>query len=791
MNIRICICTVAVFSLFLSACHSRNDKDDQRYTWSSDAPLTIPYRVRIQKAERGNLLRNPSFENGRTFNLDSNKTSFVLDGWQQVGNHVEWVDVRNDSTYEANEAYSGFRAIKVKRKTSYETDEQGEGVISEFVKVIPGNYQLSLYARIENAFPQKARMGTRMYDGIDIRLQFFDRNKMPVKSHISYPFAGQIIDASFKGLSFANFEEIISFKWGKVIGKSAYFPFQEGDIPSSSQYVKVFIGLKAHGTLWIDSISFTYTGRNFSVAEKMQAYMDTAFSTPLTIIPEPKKLKRMESVVYYKPEFDADLLPVIIVHDDAGDLVMNAARLIQENFRQGILKSNDSKKEIPEIRILRAGSAAGYEGALLIISIGQTPLMNTYEGSAPAHEIKGHPQGYYIFSPVDKPNLVLVNANSETGLYYAALSLVQLIDNDLPVFHNSSIVDYPDFSYRYCGMPELTGSQNNFQQQELINELLNYKLNGMFSVAMDETSNDPSHIVNISGISDQNKNMITIIQLPEMLTPDDSTLTYDYPLRPIPDIAGSAACAISLGHSGTDQMHKRLILPGFFHNEMLDNSPTNGRCVERKDISCLYSGSSYFSTLTDAADIDRYVYCMGERPVFLDNSMLISSEQGHYNGNYPYYPGKIRLYNIFEPFGNEEIRDYLSRLDTTFYFLNYAPKSEIDIIRLATAADFMWNVKSYSEEGSLWRVLMTRYGVVNARTLLNYVDKYGLVLEVLLRLDQKNSITRNYKNGLQLIADLTSLVGTLGESMGSQHRLVKELQQLNARLKDRLSKYYF
>ncbi|MFO7368892.1 MAG: hypothetical protein R6X09_01340 [Bacteroidales bacterium] len=789
MNIRVCICSVAVLSLFLTGCHSRNDKDDQRFTWSSDAPLTIPYRVRIQKADRGNLLRNHSFETGRTFYLDSNKTSFVLDGWQQVGSHVEWVDTRNDSTYDVSEAFSGYRAIKVTRNTAFETDEQGEGVISEFVKVIPGNYKLSLYARIGNAFPLKARMGTRMHDGVDIRLQFFDRNKMPVKSHMSYPFAGQIIDASFKGLSFANFKEIKHFNWGKIIGKSAYFPFQEGDIPSSAHYVKVFVGLKARGTLWVDSISFTYTEKNFSLTERMQQYTDTAYATPLTLIPAPKKMKRMESVLFFKPGMDAGMLPVIIVPDDAGDLVLDAARLIQENFRQGIVKSNAGNKEIPEIRVLRAGSAVNYEGALLIISIGNTPLMVRYGGAAPVHDIEKHPQGYFIYSPVNRPNLVLLNAQDQAGLYYAALSLVQLIDNKSPVFHNSGIVDYPDFAFRFCAMPEVTDQQSTREQEALISELISYKLNGIFTLSSGTKTGNHAHVINTTGFSDQINSMVSIIQLPGLLTPGDSTLTYTYPLRTMPAELNSVA--IIQGNSGTGGITKRLVAPGFFHNEMIDNSPEYIQCSGKDDISLLYSGSSYFSTFTDAADIERYVHCKGERPVFLDNSMLISSEKGHYNGSYPWYPGKARLYNIFEPFGNDDMRDYFYRLDTTIYLVNYTPKSEIDIVRIATAADFMWNANSYIKEGSLWRVLMTRYGPVNARVLLNYADKYGLVLEVLLRLEQKNSIARNYKNGLQLLADLTSLVGALGESLGSQHRLVKELQQLNAGVKVKLNNYNF
>ena len=143
MKISACAYIFAISGILLNGCSKNKDIEEQRYTWSTDAPLTIPYRIRIQRLEKANLVRNCSFETGRTFALDSSTTSFVVDGWQQVGRNVEWVDKRIDSLYEPGEVYSGYRAIKIVRKIAYETDEQGEGILSDFIKVIPGNYNLS------------------------------------------------------------------------------------------------------------------------------------------------------------------------------------------------------------------------------------------------------------------------------------------------------------------------------------------------------------------------------------------------------------------------------------------------------------------------------------------------------------------------------------------------------------------------------------------------------------------------------------------------------------------------
>jgi hypothetical protein len=232
-----------------------------------------------------------------------------------------------------------------------------------------------------------------------------------------------------------------------------------------------------------------------------------------------------------------------------------------------------------------------------------------------------------------------------------------------------------------------------------------------------------------------------------------------------------------------------LIVPPAFHNQLLDYSEfQNKGNHQNKEIKSLYAGCSFFSLNTDDADINRYIAYAGGQPVFMDNSMQIFTPWGQYAGNDPYYPGKIRLYNIFEPFGNAEIREYFSKLDTTLFFINQSANSEIDIIRLATAADFVWNATAYSKDFSLWKVLQSRYGAETSRELIRYADKYGLMLEVLLKMKVSGQITRNLKSGQQILADLNQLIASIGEGLGSNHRLVKELQILNSEFKNRLGK---
>jgi hypothetical protein len=170
----------------------------------------------------------------------------------------------------------------------------------------------------------------------------------------------------------------------------------------------------------------------------------------------------------------------------------------------------------------------------------------------------------------------------------------------------------------------------------------------------------------------------------------------------------------------------------------------------------------------------------------MDNSMLTSSQWGQYNGAYPYYPGKVRLFNIFEPFMNEGIRDHLSRLDTSLYWINQPARTEMDVIRLSTAADFMWNTRDYDPDYSLWKVLVSRYGIDAARELIHFANQYGLMLETELKLLRNEQVQRNLKNIRQDLTVLSVSTRNLEKWLGSDHPLMKDIRSLHTLLKARL-----
>jgi hypothetical protein len=170
----------------------------------------------------------------------------------------------------------------------------------------------------------------------------------------------------------------------------------------------------------------------------------------------------------------------------------------------------------------------------------------------------------------------------------------------------------------------------------------------------------------------------------------------------------------------------------------------------------------------------------------MDNSMLTSTVWGQYNGAFPFYPGKIRLFNIVEPFMNAGIRDHLDRLDKSIFWINQTAGTEFDIIRLATAADFMWNTHDYDPDYSLWKVLVSRYGEDAARELIHFANLNGMMLETELKLQKNEQIQRNLKIIRGDLAVMSVSARNLEKWLGSDHPLITDIRSVNTLLKTRL-----
>ena len=268
-KIRTFCSVLIVLSLFTSGCRNKQSVVNIQMNWKSYDPQSIPLVIREKEYQKGNLITNPSFEMGRYFAVDSLRESYSINGWSRLGENVYWTDLGKEEQYNKGDASDGFHAIKIIREKADETDIQGEGVISDFIRVIPGNYKLTCDIRLDNVESNMKRLSGNLLDAVNIRLFYYDKNKILIRSSVYNPSGDNIIDNSFKAYSFSGFDYIKELNWTRINCVSNHFPFEEGDIPSDTRFIRVFAGLKGTGVMWLDMVDFRYTSANFSLLENV------------------------------------------------------------------------------------------------------------------------------------------------------------------------------------------------------------------------------------------------------------------------------------------------------------------------------------------------------------------------------------------------------------------------------------------------------------------------------------------------------------------------------------------
>jgi len=144
---------------------------------------------------------------------------------------------------------------------------------SDYIKIIPGNYTLSLYLNLKDIKNPKSRLGTKIYDAVDIRVLYYDRNKLQIAGDQYSSYYNQRINSGFKGYSFANFDKIDSTGWLHIIGQSQLFPFPDGDLPDGTKFVRIFVGLKGTGSLWADDISYIIITKTLHLKKDCYGFM--------------------------------------------------------------------------------------------------------------------------------------------------------------------------------------------------------------------------------------------------------------------------------------------------------------------------------------------------------------------------------------------------------------------------------------------------------------------------------------------------------------------------------------
>ena len=448
--------------------------------WSSSETLSIPYDVRLSQFEKDNLVVNPSFESGFTLK-DTNGISDKIKGWEKVGRNVNWVDQESED-FTKEDVKSGRYAAKILRKKANELDE-AEGVISDFIEVIPGNYYFSYHVKLKNVTSNKYRLGVQLYDAVEIKVLFFDDDKQPIEPGILNPVSRSLIDNSDKGFSFSNYWTIDEFPWAEVRGRTYNYPFSEGDIPDRTRYVRLFFGLKGTGVMWIDDIVYRYSKWNFTALERIKPYFDRPLTLAESIIPSPKSFQKINDIIFYDSALPNSQLPVIVLPQNPAPADFTAAKILQEKINAVLGRVMPAQEfNRSQIRIFENDySFNDISNAKLVFSIGRNKVYHKVQPRLPLSAVGDKPQGYVLkAAQIGNSHIVFLDGESPLARYYAAATAIQLFEADKAVYHNATVVDYPDFLGRSYVFKNWKNSEELQNDLNSMSRLSLYKLNKVY-----------------------------------------------------------------------------------------------------------------------------------------------------------------------------------------------------------------------------------------------------------------------------------------------------------------------
>jgi hypothetical protein len=416
--------------------------------YSGINPLSNSLKIRNLYFNKGNLVHNPSFETAKILKNDSLITNFKLANWEVIGNDVQLTDITKSSVYNRGDVFQGNHSIKIVRKFKdvKEINNTANGILSDYIEVIPGNYDFNFDIRLEKIIPTTYldRFQTRVGKNIDVHLVFYDKNKKELDPEMFFEYTGKELDNSFKGFAFSNYFLIDKFSWARVHGESWFYPFSEGDLPDNCRYIKIFLGLKCSGTMWVDDIDFRLSKWNFTPLERMDSMFSKKYDLSQLLIPTPQSVSNPQHLNLRNKSIQ------IVYRGKDSPESQSAITLLQKKLagiQASSIKILKSEGENVSSRVLQ----------IILIQPGQTldPLLNEAFKA-----IKNKDQGYFIRRQGAR---IYLGANKDVGLYYAACTLSQLIDYRNSVIDYAEITDYPDFKGRTV---ELMSYQNRWNLKQ-------------------------------------------------------------------------------------------------------------------------------------------------------------------------------------------------------------------------------------------------------------------------------------------------------------------------------------
>jgi len=236
--------------------------------------------------------------------------------------------------------------------------------------------------------------------------------------------------------------------------------------------------------------------------------------------------------------------------------------------------------------------------------------------------------------------------------------------------------------------------------------------------------------------------------------------------------------------------------PPWYSNEHIDRSQGKAEVYFKEltfqipdDVAIIWTGPTIRSLSVDMADLNRYASLIGRWPMFWDNTLYARNlETQRYGGYTTYYPGKVRMCNLFEPYDTYRPKDFQKYNDDRQMYINGDAFSEVYKIKYATVADYLWNAAAYDPELALWKVLCRTYGPALGEALLRFNDAYYGLYDIFLRAELEGVNDTYVKKGKILLKDLENYLHHISQMLAEDQPLLKELENYRDRQKKRFAR---
>jgi hypothetical protein len=818
---------VLFFTPFFTGCIQESEPPVNKAIEGSNEVLNIPVKRRWKEYNEGNKVFNPSFEQGRVF--DNNFHTFEINRWSKIGNTIAWVDI-GEKEFSKSEVSSGKHAAKIMNKSRFETGEDKTGILSDYIKVLNGNYRLSFDIKLKNVCSYNSRLGSRLIDAVNIRIYYYDKNKIRLDGKLYSPEQKKYIDNEFKALPFSGFWKIDSLGWVRSKGITCKFPFPDGNLPKDTKYVRIFFGLKGSGTMWVDNVNLRYTKQNFSVKEFLAPYKDSVFSKAKLIIPTPKKVKQGEKYNLFKTK-EKTLNPLIVIPQNTGSLTYKAAKSLRNKLLQISKEKHQGKKR--NIEIKKDVSLQSLKKWSIVFSIGNNNLNNSVETQSFNDSIKKYKDGYYVKKTGDKTPVICLKGSSQKGDYYAVQTVSQLFDKSNAYYHHANIIDYPDFinrgivcksdyntskrkeelitRYRFTHLyaplksgsvaqvkESLSNSTDLFADNHLVNQglVINpYKIFNKKNESLDKADipriNEVLSLLNQAqskGINDY------IINIDNTFSVKDSCLCIFHfdseknhiKYRSLLDVHKDIINQIANNLNGDAQIS---FLPLWNNTKCIRKSQGKGELYLKElfrkipdKVNYLWTGASTTPYILDETEIMYIKNIIDKNPLFYCKDIHPFSDAAKQNVYAQNYPGKLRTSSIFQQLNLDTPEDFSNITAEQSFIAEIKHNNSLDDIKLACFSDFLWNSNKYNSNYSLLKVLISKYGKKEAFALIEFNDIYKGLQEMLIKMNKLESTRKYIRSAEDYISKMNNQMKKL-ENLLDGTEILPDIQKMEKDLK--------